>query len=224
MSALDPDFFNKIGIEYEEAYSHNPGLIQFAKHALSLISEHGSVLDMGCGTGKPISSIIADSGRRVHGIDVSETMVSLSRKNVPHGIFENVNMLNYQPTAPFDAIFACLSLFSITISQLGPFMKKVNGWLVPNGFLFIVMMTSDGFEPQPGFPEDDDEQPRILSNKLMGKIVSSVVHTRRGWILLLQQSGFEILSTNTIEFQPPEHADCDAEQHYYITAQKTSTV
>jgi 2-polyprenyl-3-methyl-5-hydroxy-6-metoxy-1,4-benzoquinol methylase len=41
------------------------------------------VLDLGCGTGIPISKILMDEGMRVYGIDASPTIVRAFRENFP---------------------------------------------------------------------------------------------------------------------------------------------
>ena len=50
--------------------------------SLSLLPSDASVLECGCGTDKPVSSLIAESGRQPHGIEFSLTMVELSKKQV----------------------------------------------------------------------------------------------------------------------------------------------
>jgi cyclopropane fatty-acyl-phospholipid synthase-like methyltransferase len=41
------------------------------------------VLDLGCGTGTPVSKIIMDAGMTVYGVDASPTMVKTFRENFP---------------------------------------------------------------------------------------------------------------------------------------------
>jgi SAM-dependent methyltransferase len=44
---------------------------------------NATVLDLGCGTGIPISKILMDEGMRVYGIDASPTMVKAFQENFP---------------------------------------------------------------------------------------------------------------------------------------------
>src|SRR5882672_10467393 len=41
------------------------------------------VLDLGCGTGIPVSKILIDEGMKVYGIDASPTMAKVFHKNFP---------------------------------------------------------------------------------------------------------------------------------------------
>ena len=43
-----------------------------------------SVLDLGCGTGIPISKVLIDEGMTVYGIDASATLIKAFRKNFPN--------------------------------------------------------------------------------------------------------------------------------------------
>ena len=43
-----------------------------------------SVLDLGCGSGFPVSRALMDEGARVHGIDASASLVAAYRQNFPH--------------------------------------------------------------------------------------------------------------------------------------------
>ena len=42
-----------------------------------------SVLDLGCGSGRPLAAYLVGRGLRVHGVDSSPTMTSLFRENFP---------------------------------------------------------------------------------------------------------------------------------------------
>ena len=90
-------------MRYGEAYGHNPNLHRFIQKALKLLPPKATVLDVDCGTGKPTSSMIVASRRKVHGIDFSPVMVELSQKQVPKGIFELANMLECELATPFGA-------------------------------------------------------------------------------------------------------------------------
>ncbi|WP_370469302.1 class I SAM-dependent methyltransferase [Nibrella viscosa] len=47
------------------------------------IPQPATVLDLGCGTGIPISSMLMEEGMTVYGLDASPTMVKAYRQNFP---------------------------------------------------------------------------------------------------------------------------------------------
>jgi 2-polyprenyl-3-methyl-5-hydroxy-6-metoxy-1,4-benzoquinol methylase len=47
------------------------------------LPQGSTVLDLGCGTGIPISRVLTDEGLTVYGIDASATLVKAFRQNLP---------------------------------------------------------------------------------------------------------------------------------------------
>jgi trans-aconitate methyltransferase len=54
----------------------------------------------------------------MHGIDMSQAMIDLSRSQVHGGIFEQANMPTYVPTEKYNGIFAILSLFLLSRREM----------------------------------------------------------------------------------------------------------
>lgn len=78
-----------------------------------------------------------ESGHKLTGIDISPKMIALARTNVPEGAFEFVDMLKYDPREEFDAAFAIFSLFNFTRGQMEEAMRRIDGWVRKEGWLFI---------------------------------------------------------------------------------------
>lgn len=53
----------------------------------------GRILDVGCGTGVPVARYLVGRGYKVEGIDLSDTMISAAKINVPSADFTKMNML-----------------------------------------------------------------------------------------------------------------------------------
>ena len=143
------EFYDQIGIEYEKAFSHNAGLHQIMKKFIGLLPEDAHVLDCGCGTGKPVSQMVAGSGRIISGIDLSQIMVDLSSKQVPSGSFERFNMLDYTLGEPRDGVVAMLSLFELTRQEITSMSYKWFDWLRPGGYLLLGVFGAEDCNPAP---------------------------------------------------------------------------
>ena len=221
---IEADFYDDLGIRYEEAFGHDAGLNKFLLGALNRLAPTASVLDIGSGTGKPTSSMIAASGRRVHGIDYSSVMTELSRKQVPRGSFEHVNMLEYKPKEPFDAAFAIFSLFHLTREEMAIAAAKWPEWIAPSGYIFIGIMVADDLPTEQSMFDADGLYARNVPHMFMGETGGAFLYTKNGWKTILEKVGFEIVQTGTYIFQPPAEAKSNAEPHYYITARRTSSV
>jgi cyclopropane fatty-acyl-phospholipid synthase-like methyltransferase len=217
------EFFDGIGIKYEEAFAHDIGLQNFIGKALSVLPPKAKVLDIGCGTGKPTSSMIAANGHNLHGIDLSPVMVELSRKNVPLGAFEVADMLHFNPKEKFDAAFMNFSMFDVTRDQMSTVASKWREWISENGFLFIGTMVAEDFRTKPDMFDADGMCVHGVAKQFMGKTIANSYYTKEGWKQLLLEGGFEIVETEADLFQPPAEAMCDDEPHYFITARKVSS-
>ena len=217
------EFFDQLGLQYEEAFGHDAGLHKIVQRFLTLLPPNAHVLDCGCGTGKPVSHMIASTGHLVHGIDRSQTMVELSRKQVPTGTFEKVDMLHYAPSEDklFSGIVATFSLFVLTREEITIMASKWFQWLQPNGFLLIgVLGAEDVGTTRPEMYDADGECARGIEETFMNAKQLVTLFTKAGWNGLLEGAGFQIVHTEQDLFRPPKAAVCDDELHYFVIARK----
>jgi len=118
-------FYDNLGMKYEESFGDDPGLIAFVGSVLELLPPEARVLDVGSGTGKPTSSMIAALGHQLYGIDFSSVIVDISRRQVPQGKFELVNMFESAPKdGQYDAVFAVFSLFHFSREEMSSAAAK----------------------------------------------------------------------------------------------------
>jgi 2-polyprenyl-3-methyl-5-hydroxy-6-metoxy-1,4-benzoquinol methylase len=72
-----------------------------------------AILDVGCGGGIPIAKYLVEKGFRVSGIDSSEKMIRLAKKNVPVGTFLKADIRTYIIDEQYEGIIAWDTLFHI---------------------------------------------------------------------------------------------------------------
>lgn len=218
---LKAEFYSSLGLKYEDAFGHDLGLLTFVHEAITIhLLPHFNVLDVGCGTGKPVASALAAAGHHVTGIDISAAMVELSRKAVPSGSFEVMDMRDYVPKERPDAVFTILSLFVLSREEIEEMAGKWASWLEGGGLLFICTIAAEDCDGQGGRYDADGMCSRDIEFRFMGERVKVTLFTREGWVLLLGEKGFEIVSERTEQFVPPKEAESDPEAHYFIVAKK----
>jgi cyclopropane fatty-acyl-phospholipid synthase-like methyltransferase len=102
------------------------------------LTPDSTVLEIGCGTGVPVSKILLTEGMKIYGIDASPTMVKTFQQNFPNApveceSVENSLFFNRQ----FDAIIAWGLLFLLSEETQPIVIKKCADALKTGGrFLF----------------------------------------------------------------------------------------
>lgn len=168
--------------------------------------------------------MIAARGHRACGIDVSQTMIDLSRKQVPTGSFERVSMLEYEaPTEGFHGIVVSLALFELEREEIASMAPRWFQWLQPRGLLLMVVNGAEDCETTPEMYDSDGECARAIPAKFMNRNITTTLFTKQGWKNLVTQVGFEIVFTDTKVFVPPAEAGSKDEPRYYVIAQKPAT-
>jgi len=78
-----------------------------------LLPPGGSVLDVGCGAGEPISRYLAEQGLNVTGVDSSPSMIEICRSRLPEQRWIVMDMRELVLNDQFDGIVAWDSFFHL---------------------------------------------------------------------------------------------------------------
>lgn len=136
--------YNAISDQWDELRSQtpvNPCIVDFAKR----LPPNCRVLDVGCGTGYPISAYLAEQGFHVTGIDISENMIEKAKRlHLPHAKFYVHDVLNFHPSEPYDAVIAFDSIWHIPHDQQANIYKVVSSLLNRGGYFLFTHGACDG--------------------------------------------------------------------------------
>ena len=81
---------------------------------IALVEPGGTVLDLGCGPGKPMAAYLVANGLDVCGVDSSPTMIAMARENLPGREFIVADMRTLRLGRRFSGILAWDSFFHLT--------------------------------------------------------------------------------------------------------------
>jgi SAM-dependent methyltransferase len=105
----------------------------------------GDALDLGCGTGRHVTSTLAAAGFRVTGLDVSARSLDVARQELPAVRFLEGDMATATfPPCSFDLVTAFYSIIHLPREEHGDLLRRVAGWLRPGGGLIASLGTSCG--------------------------------------------------------------------------------
>lgn len=213
---LAEELFDAVGPAYEAAFEGLPGQAAAIQWLVSTLPPSQKIVDIGCGTGKPVCSTLADAGHDVLGIDISGAMISAAKERVPNAKFEQIDMRAYlSRTAPgsLDAATVFFSMIaSVTQEEIRSLLKELFRVLRPGGlFVFATV-------PLPA---------EKLTIKWMGKPVTVSSLAPEDAVESLKNAGFEIVEQKVETFLPKgaEAGICGKEDvweetHLFVYARK----
>lgn len=101
------------------------------------------VLDLGCGTGRPIAAHILAQGHHVTGVDQAEALLDLARARYPTGIWINSSIESFAPAQKFDAVVCWDALFHLDRSHHELLFARFADMLSPGGRLMLTVGGSE---------------------------------------------------------------------------------
>lgn len=216
------ELFDGLNVEYENAYRDNPFKKACINKAITLLDPGARVIDVGCGTGVPVSQMLADAGMEVHGFDIAPKMVEYARKRVPNGTFEVSDMLEYKPQGEFAGIFIIYSHLQLDYASFHFAVFNVAKALKPEGLLVIGQSPTDTRVPA-GDPAFDETKSYVEGYNLpfWGKPLPTFMMSREGQLEFLRSMGFEIVYETVDDFQP-NNPKCGVETQQYIIARRAN--
>ncbi|CAB1209256.1 class I SAM-dependent DNA methyltransferase [Acinetobacter bouvetii] len=107
----------KIYKKHARAWTELRGQLLYEKawldHFFSFIPEHARLLDLGCGSGKPIAAYLLKHGHAVTGVDSSDIMIEMAQHNFPEQRWIEADMRTWQSDQKFQGILAWDSFFHL---------------------------------------------------------------------------------------------------------------
>jgi SAM-dependent methyltransferase len=101
------------------------------------------VLDLGCGTGRPIAERVLALGHDVTGVDQAEALLALARARFPTARWVHAAIEDFAPSDTFDAIVCWDALFHIERERHAELFARFASWLRPGGRLMLTFGGSD---------------------------------------------------------------------------------
>ena len=177
-SGINRESYNRIAAEWDEArVSFHGSERRYLDAMLEGLSAPARILDLGCGTGRPIAEYVMAHGHRVTGVDQSEALLARARERFPEGewIHSTIEDFDFatRNEGRYDGAIAWDSLFHIERERHESILTNVHRALAPGARL---MLTAGGSESQPAFTDTmfgreffyDSHSPERLASLLRG--------------------------------------------------------
>ena len=141
------DTYTAIYSKYQDAFDRVPLQVRSTEWLISQLPSESRVLDVGCGTGKPVCELLVNAGLDVEGIDITPTMIDIAEAQVPSGRFEVADGRTWEPSAgaeQFDGIISCFAFIAgVSQDDIRNLFPRIYRWLRPGGFFVFGTVPMD---------------------------------------------------------------------------------
>ncbi len=108
------------------------------------LPQNARVLDLGCGSGIPVSKFLVEKGYDVTGVDISPKMIELARKNVSDARFVVGDMTEVRFKKKFDGVIAVYSIFHVPREEQKKLFERIHSVLFSGGVFLASLATDEG--------------------------------------------------------------------------------
>ena len=150
------DTYNKIAEDWVKDHDIDVWWQEGTDYFLSLLPKGATILDVGCGGGIK-TRYLAEHGYEATGIDFSEKMIEIAKRENPVLDFRVVDMYDLD-TLPdmFDAIFVQAALLHIPKARVMEVLLKMKTRLNAGGLLYVAVKGKRENGPEEDVKTEDD--------------------------------------------------------------------
>ena len=151
VTASNRDAYNAIAAHWDVARRGFYGREQpYLDLVLDGLPEFSRILDLGCGTGRPMAEYVVARGHRVTGVDQAEALLAIARSHLPGESWIEARLEGFEPEGCYAGAMCWDALFHIPRAHHAAIVQRVGDALLPGSKL---MLTVGGSESEPF--EDD---------------------------------------------------------------------
>jgi len=160
---LNKKAWNKVGARIASQDIKNKNYLKMFNLFCKELPKKGAVLDLGCGPGIPITKNLVKRGFSVTGIDLSEKMIKLARKNAPNAKYQCISMTSINFKNEFDGIISIYSMLCLNPQDFKKTAGKISKALKKGGYFLLVLN-----EPQKRHKEKESYV-KIMGQKMYSR-------------------------------------------------------
>jgi SAM-dependent methyltransferase len=167
--------YDRIAEDWHTDHAHDTWWKDGVDHLITMLPSHGTVLDVGCGSGEKAKYLI-EHGFSVVGIDISDGFLAIARRIAPAADFRKMSMTELDSIPEqFDAVFASASLLHIPRADAPAVIADMAARTKPGGYLYLTVKEAREGEPDESVAKENDygyDYERFFSYFRMSELAS----------------------------------------------------
>jgi len=193
--------YDAIAAEYTASRQADSEDVRLLSELTRRLPKGSAVLDAGCGSGVPVTRILAQSFD-VTGVDFSEAQIALARRNVPQARFlcGDITRLDFAD-ASFDAVVSYYAIIHIPRENHRALLSDFCRFIKPGGWALLCLGAND-------LPDDVED--------FMGAPMYWSHYDADTNLRMLAEAGFSIVWHKIV----PDSLDDDGGAHLFALAHK----
>lgn len=137
---MNRESYNKIAPEWSNTRSGFIGRErEYLDLVLEVVPEGATILDLGCGSGRPMAEFVVSRGRHVIGVDQSEALLDLAKASMPGERWILASIESHEISSGYQGAIIWDSLFHIPRAEHAGILGKVVGTLPAGGRLMVTV-------------------------------------------------------------------------------------
>jgi SAM-dependent methyltransferase len=137
--------YERVAVEFlaGRGSAHSIGIgVKTVRHWARTLPRGGAVIDLGCGSGFPITEVLVDEGLNVYAIDAAPSLVQAFQRNLPNTpvVCEAVEDSTFFDRT-FDGVVAWGLIFLLPPEEQQRLLQRVSALLVSGGRLLFTAST-----------------------------------------------------------------------------------
>lgn len=153
---LNKTTYNYIAEDWLNDHRHDVWSVQSTEMFADFFRAGDSVLDVGCGPGIKVK-VLFQRGLTVTGIDFSESMIAIAKREVPQGEFQVMDINDLSGLQrEFDGIFAQAVLLHISRKDMLGVLQGLVKKLKPGGYFYCAVKEKRVGQPEEEIKWDND--------------------------------------------------------------------
>lgn len=137
---MNRDAYNAIAESWDRAHNAFYGREKaYLDTFLRDMAARSAILDLGCGTGRPMAEYILNQGHKVTGIDQAVELLERARTRMPSGTWIESTIEGFDTDDRFASVVCWDALFHIPREHHPAILARIAKMLIPRGRLMLTV-------------------------------------------------------------------------------------